>query len=173
MVVNYPAPVLRKRADEVKRIDEWVRNLVVRMKQLMVEHAGVGLAAPQVNVGLRVFVWAPSGKVEEARAIINPVLSNERGAVEGEEGCLSLPEIRTKVTRFQAVHIEGVDENGQPVALDLEEFPARVVQHENDHLDGILILDRMSPMAKLANRGKVKDLEAEWVEREGTKALRH
>ncbi len=117
VIVNYPAPVLRKRAEEVGKIDEWLRGVVARMKMLMVEHAGVGLAGPQVNVPLRVFVWAATGKLEDVRAIINPVVSQERGSVEGEEGCLSLGEIRTKVVRYQGVHLAGVDENGAPVVV--------------------------------------------------------
>ena len=87
-------------------------------------------------------------------------MSDEEGSEEGEEGCLSLPDIRIKVTRFESVRIEALDEKGQPFSENLEEWPARIVQHESDHLDGILLLDRMSPITKLANRKKIKELEA-------------
>jgi peptide deformylase len=166
VVVNYPDPILKKRAVEVERLDEWVKGVIARMKTLMVEHEGVGLAAPQVGLGLRLFVWSPTGKGGDAQAIINPVISEERGEEEGEEGCLSLPDIRTKVARFKTVRVEGTDENGQPVALDLVDYPARIVQHETDHLDGILILDRMSAVARIANRKKIRDLEERWEKRD-------
>jgi peptide deformylase len=87
------------------------------------------------------------------------MLTDEHGSEEGEEGCLSLPDIRIKVLRFKTLRVEALDEHGKPFSANLEDFAARVVQHENDHLDGILLLDRMSPMAKLANRKKIKELE--------------
>ena len=102
---------------------------------------------------------SPSGKREEAVAFINPTLTDEHGSEEGEEGCLSLPDIRIKVPRFKSLRIEALDAQGKPFSQSLEDFPARIAQHENDHLDGILLLDRMSPMAKLANRRKIKELE--------------
>jgi peptide deformylase len=156
----YPHPVLKRVAKDVDQFDDWLKTFVERMKDLMVEHKGVGLAAPQVGVSLRVFVASPSGLREDAVAYINPVFSDEDGSEEGEEGCLSLPDIRIKVPRYTSLRIEALDVNGQPFSANLEEFPARITQHENDHLDGILLLDRMSPVAKLANRRKIKDLEA-------------
>lgn len=164
-VVDYPDPILKKRAADVAALDEWTKALIARMKTLMIEHEGVGLAAPQVGISLRLFVYSPTGKAEDAKAVINPVLSNERGEIDGEEGCLSLPEIRTKVTRFEMLHLEGMDEHGQPVSMDLNDYPARIVQHENDHLNGILILDRMTPMARIANRKKIKALEEKFEAR--------
>jgi peptide deformylase len=158
-LVIYPHAALKKTARDVQHFDQWLVTLVERMKDLMVEHKGVGLAAPQVGVSLRLFVASPEGKREEARAYINPVLTDEHGSEEGEEGCLSLPDIRIKVPRFKTIRIEALDEHGKPFSENLADFPARIVQHENDHLDGILLLDRMSPMAKLANRKKIKDLE--------------
>lgn len=159
-VVTYPAPILKKRADDVASFDAWLGAVAERMIHLMIEHKGVGLAAPQVGLPLRLFIMCPTGKPEDARVVINPVLSDEAGHDEMEEGCLSLPDIRAKIVRYTRLHLEAVDLQGRPVALDLDEYPARIVQHENDHLDGILILDRMSPMAKLANRKKIKALEA-------------
>lgn len=159
-IVNYPAPVLKKVAEEVEEFDDWLRAVVSRMKELMVEHKGVGLAGPQVGLPLRIFVWSPEGELAEARAFINPEISNERGSVDGEEGCLSLPEIRAKITRYEHIKISAQDEFGKPFEMDLDEFPARVAQHENDHLDGVLILDKMSPVARLKNRFKIAGLEA-------------
>ena len=158
-LVLYPSPALKKIARDVQHFDEWLLGVVEKMKDIMVAEKGVGLAAPQVGLSLRLFVAAASGKREEARAYINPVLTDEHGSEDGEEGCLSLPDIRIKVPRFKSVRIEALDEKGQPFSENLADFPARIMQHENDHLDGILLLDRMSPIAKLANRKKIKDLE--------------
>ncbi len=158
-LVLYPYPTLKKVAKSVERFDDWLNAVVERMKDLMVEHKGVGLAAPQVGLPLRIFVASPSGKREEAVAYINPSLSDERGSEEGEEGCLSLPDIRIKVSRFKSLRVEALDVHGQAFGANVEDFPARVMQHENDHLEGILLLDRMSPMSRLANRKKIKELE--------------
>jgi len=161
-LVLYPDPKLKALAKEITQFDDWLAAVVTRMKELMVEHKGVGLAGPQVGLSLRIFVAAATGKREDAKAYINPVLTDEHGSEEGEEGCLSLPDIRIKVPRFKSLRIEAVDERGQSFAENLADFPARIVQHENDHLDGILLTDRMSPMAKLANRKKIKELEEEY-----------
>ncbi len=158
-LVLYPAPVLKKTAKDVERFDQWLADVIEQMKKIMVENKGVGLAAPQVGLSLRIFVASPSGKEEEALAFVNPFLSNEQGSDEGEEGCLSLPDIRIKVTRFKKLRVEALDIHGTPFLADLEDFPARIIQHENDHLEGILLLDRMSPVAQLANRKKIKALE--------------
>jgi len=158
-LVIYPYPTLKKIAKDVHHFDDWLRTVVERMKDLMMEHKGVGLAAPQVGLSLRIFIASPTAKREDAKTYINPVLSDEEGNEEGEEGCLSLPDIRIKVPRFKSLRIEALDEHGQPFADNLEDYAARIVQHENDHLEGILLLDRMSPVAKLANRKKIKALE--------------
>jgi peptide deformylase len=158
-LVFYPDPKLKTPAKDVQKFDDWLLAVVTRMKELMVVHKGVGLAAPQVGLSLRIFIASPAGKIEEARAYINPTLTDEHGSEEGEEGCLSLPDIRIKVPRFKTVRIEALDEHGKPFSENLADFHARIVQHENDHLDAILLLDRMSPLAKLANRKKIKDLE--------------
>lgn len=156
----YPNAILKKPARDVAHFDDWLQAVVERMIQIMVENKGVGLAAPQVGLSLRLFIASPEGKPEETRVYINPVLSDEHGSEEAEEGCLSLPDIRTKVVRFTKIRIEALDARGKPFAENPENFPARILQHENDHLEGILLLDRMSPIAKLANRKKIKELEA-------------
>ncbi len=161
-LVFYPEPKLKAIAKDVQQFDDWLVAVVERMKDLMVEHKGVGLAAPQVGLLLRIFVSSASGKREEAIAFINPTLTDEHGSEEGEEGCLSLPDIRIKVPRFKSLRIEALDTQGKPFSQPLEDFPARIAQHENDHLDGILLLDRMSPMSRLANRKKIKELEEDY-----------
>jgi peptide deformylase len=158
-LVVYPHPKLRAVAKDVQEFDAWLLAVAEHLKDLMVKEKGVGLAAPQVGLSLRIFVASATGKRDDARIYINPVLVDEHGSEEGEEGCLSLPDIRVKVPRFKTVRVEALDEHGKPFSQSLEDYPARIIQHENDHLDGILLLDRMSPMAKVANRKKIKELE--------------
>jgi peptide deformylase len=158
-LVIYPHPVLTSVAKDVQKFDDWLRSVVERMKDLMVEHKGVGLAAPQVGLPLRIFVASEEAKREEAKVYINPVITDEEGSEEGEEGCLSLPDIRIKVPRRTQLRIEALNEHGQPFSEIVTDYAARIMQHENDHLDGILLLDHMTPVAKLANRKKIKSLE--------------
>ncbi len=158
-LVLYPHPVLLKAAQDVHTFNDWLKAVVERMKDLMVEHKGVGLAAPQVGLPLRLFVASENAKREEAKVYINPVITDEDGSEEGEEGCLSLPDIRIKVPRRTHLRIEALNEHGQPFSENLTDYAARIMQHENDHLDGILLLDHMTPVAKLANRKKIKSLE--------------
>ncbi len=165
-LVSYPHPVLKKIAKDVQHFDDWLVAVVERMKDVMAENKGVGLAAPQVGLSLRLFLASPTGKREEARVYINPVLTDEHGSEEGEEGCLSLRDIRIKVPRFKTLRIDALDERGKPFSENVADYHARITQHENDHLDGILLLDRMSPAAKLANRKKIKELEDEVKKKE-------
>jgi len=158
-VVVYPAKVLRVPAQPVTDFGPGLEAVVGRMKQLMEQHEGVGLAAPQVGLSLRLFVWSPTGEANNAIAVINPELTAHAGTQLASEGCLSLPEIRARITRAMTVHVQAKNEHNQSYDMDLTEFSARIVQHENDHLEGVLILDRMGPAAKIANRGKIRALE--------------
>lgn len=135
-------PALRQRAREVERVTEVHKRLIEDMYETMREAPGVGLAGPQVGVMERIFVWEVG---DEHGAVINPVIvSASDEQEEGDEGCLSLPGIYYPVTRSTAVTVEGLDENGEPVSIDVEGFLARVCQHETDHLDGVLFIDRLS-----------------------------
>ena len=148
-VRQYPDPVLRMRANEVESFDDDLRRLVRRMKDLMQDANGVGLAGTQVGTLQRVFVFRPEGEDEAPRALVNPVLTATSEVTIGDtEGCLSMQGVTIPVERPVKVTIEGKDENGEDVRLELEERDARVVQHELDHLDGILILDRTTPEAR-------------------------
>jgi peptide deformylase len=145
-VRQYPDPVLRMRANEVENFDDDLRRLVRRVKDLMQDANGVGLAGTQVGTLQRVFVFQPEGEDEAPRALVNPVLTATSEVTIGDtEGCLSMQGVTIPVERPVKVTIEGKDENGEDVRLELEERDARVVQHELDHLDGILILDRTTP----------------------------
>jgi peptide deformylase len=141
-------PALRLRAHEVEAFDDDLNRLVERMKILMHDARGVGLAATQVGVLQRLFVFQ-AGEDEEARAVINPRLVKSGGDAETEdEGCLSLQGVRVPVERATKVTLEGQDESGEELSLELEGLGARVVQHELDHLDGVLILDRTDPESR-------------------------
>jgi peptide deformylase len=146
---QYPDPVLRMRANEIESFDDDLRRLVERMKELMQDANGVGLAGTQVGTLQRVFVFQPDGEDEAPRALVNPVLTKaSEVTVNDTEGCLSMQGVSIPVERPAKVTIEAKDENGADVKLELEERDARVSQHELDHLDGILILDRTTAEAR-------------------------
>jgi peptide deformylase len=141
---QYPDPVLRMEARPVEEFDEDLRRLVARMSDLMQDANGVGLAATQVGVLRRVFVFA--SEEDEVRALVNPaIVSRSDDVATEDEGCLSIQGITVPVERAVALRIEGRDEQGTEVGYDLEGTPARVVQHELDHLDGVLMFDRAAP----------------------------
>lgn len=139
---QYPDPVLRLRANDVERFDESLERLVRRMTELMHDANGVGLAATQVGVLQRLFVFMLDEE-DEGTAIVNPVVVERSGETGiDNEGCLSLQNVHVPVERNVAVTVEGQDATGAPLRLELEKLPARVVQHELDHLDGVLIIQR-------------------------------
>lgn len=147
-------PVLRQKARAVERgeiKDPRFQKLLDDMVDTMHEYNGVGLAGPQVHEGLRVFVaMIDSGDDAEASIIINPVITPVDGAlVEGWEGCLSIPDIRGRVPRAHKIVVRALDRHGRTVEIEAEDFPARVIQHETDHLDGVLFFDRMASLASL------------------------
>ena len=149
-------PVLRERARPIDKSaikDPFFQKLIDDMIETMHEYHGVGLAAPQVHEGLRLFVALldddPDSK-GEAIAIINPeIVPNASDKREGWEGCLSIPDIRGMVPRFTDITVVALDRQGKKIELKLKDFPARVAQHETDHLDGVLFFDRMTSMQTL------------------------
>lgn len=161
-IIRYPDPRLKKKSAPIARIEPELRDLAARMFELMRAASGVGLAAPQVGKNIRLFVMNATGKPEDDRVYVNPVLSDAEGDEEDEEGCLSIPELRVKVVRAKRLRIEALDLDGQKIDQVEEGFVARVWQHETDHLNGILLTDRMGAVAKIANRGLLKDLEEKY-----------
>lgn len=144
---QYGDPVLRMRAHEVSAFDDDLRRLVTRMRQLMHDARGVGLAATQVGILQRVFVFQRGE--DDVIAVVNPVLSELSDELAtDDEGCLSLQGVTMPVERHLRLIVEGQDPDGKPLRLELEGHPARVVQHETDHLDGTLILDRTDESAR-------------------------
>jgi peptide deformylase len=145
---QYPDPVLRMQAREVGAFDDNLVRLVERMSRLMVDASGVGLAATQVGVLRRVFVFRPRDE-EVTSVVVNPRIVEHGGESEtDEEGCLSLQGILVPVERDVRVTVEGSDEKGEDVRFELADLAARVAQHELDHLDGVLILDRTTPESR-------------------------
>jgi peptide deformylase len=144
---QYPDPVLRMQAPPVEEFDDDLKRLVARMGELMKDARGVGLAATQVGVLRRLFVFSPDE--EEVAVLVNPEIARRSDETEtDDEGCLSIQGVTMPIERPVSVRIEGRDENGNEVAYDFEGTPARIVQHELDHLDGKLIIDRTTPEAR-------------------------
>jgi peptide deformylase len=145
---QYPDAVLRMPARPVELFDDDLARLADKMAHLMRDAHGVGLAATQVGVLQRLFVFQVAAE-EEARAIVNPEITKRSKVVEvADEGCLSLQGVLVPVERALDVTIEGQDLEGAPLRLELDEMDARVVQHELDHLDGVLILERTTDEAR-------------------------
>lgn len=147
-------PVLRQKARAVERSeikDPRFQKFLDDMVDTMHEYSGVGLAAPQVHEGLRVFVaMLDTGDDAEASILINPVITPaDAQVVEGWEGCLSIPDVRGRVPRAHKIVVKALDRQGRTVEIEAEDFPARVIQHETDHLDGVLFLDRMASLTTL------------------------
>jgi peptide deformylase len=149
-------PVLRDRARPLAKgdlRDAFVQKLIDDMMDTMHEYHGVGLAAPQVHEGVRLFVALlddDPGPETEPTALVNPHITPNSAAVEeGWEGCLSIPDVRGMVPRFSDITVKALDREGREVELRLQHYAARVAQHETDHLDGILFLDRMTSMQSL------------------------
>ena len=151
---QYGDPVLRMRAAEVESFDDELARVTERMKALMHDADGVGLAATQVGILRRFFVATLDG---EDRVLVNPVVTPVGDDTDlDQEGCLSLGPLRLPVERSARVKLEARDEKGEPVSIELEGTDARVVQHELDHLDGTLIIDRTDPDARREALGQLR-----------------
>ncbi|MEM1353568.1 MAG: peptide deformylase [Planctomycetota bacterium] len=160
-IVHYPAEVLRRPAEPVPEVDEHVKAVARRMIQLMHLAPGVGLAAPQVGLAWRMFVANASGQEGDDRVYINPrIVQTSGGNIAREEGCLSLPGVTAEVLRPAQATISALDQEGAPFEDSADDLLARIWQHEYDHLDGVLILDRMSPIDRMANKRAVRELES-------------
>ena len=163
-IVYHPHPALRWKSKDLTRIDAQLKDWVGQMFELMYEARGIGLAANQVALPYRMFVINPTGDPEEAESeqvFINPQIVKRNGSAEAEEGCLSLPEIYGPVARAEKITVEAFDLSGQPFAMELSGIHARVVQHENDHLDGVLFTDRVSESTREELSPLLVDLEGQ------------
>jgi peptide deformylase len=145
---------LRRKAAHVREVTPELRRLIGDMVETMYHQIGIGLAAPQVGIPYRLLVM-DDGK-GAARALINPIITGRGGSVVDEEGCLSLPGIFGDVERSKWVAVQATDEDGKPIDFEAQGLLARVIQHEMDHLDGVLFIDHLSPMARDRIKKKIQ-----------------
>jgi peptide deformylase len=157
-ILKYPHPVLKTRSREVDQLDGELRKLVQDMTETMYDAGGVGLAAPQVGISRRVIVVdvSPIDPRQTFFVMINPEIVSEEGEVDHEEGCLSVPDCLEKVKRKAKVRVQGISPEGRKMEISGEGILAFALQHEIDHLNGVLILDRVSPLKRDVYRRKMK-----------------
>jgi peptide deformylase len=168
-VVLYPHPALRWKSRPVQEIDATLRKTVAEMFELMYAHNGIGLAANQVDLPLRLFVLNLTGDKdaqEEEMVFINPEILKRKGTVEGEEGCLSFPGMYTDIKRAAEVVVEAFDLTGDVFEYNLTELGSRAVQHEFDHLEGVLFIDRIAAAKREEFTPKLLELEAAYRDRQ-------
>jgi peptide deformylase len=157
-ITHYPAAVLGKAAEPVGEIDDNVRRLVEKMTDIMLEHKGVGLAAPQAGVGLKLFIISLDGTRENIRVYINPEVTASGPLESHEEGCLSVPQVYTKIKRHNRASVTATNLNGNQFTDEAEGLYARALQHEFDHIQGVTIANKMGPAARIAHRRQLKKL---------------
>ena len=168
-IVLHPHPALRWKSKDVAKIDAELRVMVEQMFELMYAARGIGLAANQVGLPYRLFVINPAGDIDEKDqefVFINPQITRRNGSETDEEGCLSLPEVFGPVTRATKIVVDAFDLNGQQFELELEDLPARVVQHEYDHVEGIMFTDRVPSAALQKIQLQIDDFEAQFRNRQ-------
>ena len=165
-VLRYPDPRLARKAAPLSPgdVDDSVFALVQRMYELLAAHKGVGLAATQVGVPLRIFVASPTGGAADRQVYLNPRIVSYEGTTTNEEGCLSVPGVNTKIKRHAKVTLEAMGLDGKAILVQADGLLARIFQHETDHLDGKLLVDRMGTVARLSHRAALKQLEEEFAD---------
>ncbi|MDD5063616.1 MAG: peptide deformylase [Phycisphaerae bacterium] len=158
-ITHYPAQVLAGQAKPVEKIDDNIRQLVKKMTDIMLENKGIGLAAPQAGVPLRLFIISLGGTRENVRVYINPTITPSGDFDTIEEGCLSVPGVHTRIRRYKKCAVTATDLNGKEFTEEAEGLYARALQHEFDHIEGTTIVNRMGQVAKIAHRRQLKKLE--------------
>ena len=163
-VVKYPHPALRHKSRPLRRVDNELRKTVRAMFDLMYEQRGIGLAANQVDLPYRFFILNTEGEPDkgEEHVFLNPVIVKRGGTAEAEEGCLSFPEIYAPVKRSATIVISAYDLAGEEMNCELNGLLARAAQHEYDHLDGVLFIDRLTPSGLLSVKQSLLDLEEQF-----------
>lgn len=160
-VRKFGDPVLRRPADAVTSVDDAVRKLMADMRDTMFNEAGVGLAAPQIGVSKAVIVWQLQ---EDEGALANPRIIDRRGEVEGEESCLSIRGLVYPVLRSEWVKVGGLDMSGAEVTLERSGWVARILQHEIDHTEGVLFIDRLTPELQKEARKTLREQTLGFIE---------
>jgi peptide deformylase len=164
-IVYYPHPALRHPAKPLAAIDKQVRLDAGRMFELLYEHKGLAVAANQVFLPYRIVVLNPTGDPQQRdkeEVLLNPVILERKGSIEGEEGCLSFPGLFQKIRRAKTVRVQAYNLRGELIEKSISDLEARVWQHEVDHLDGILFIDKMGTIARLASRNTLKEFEQDF-----------
>src|SRR5579884_811353 len=164
-IVVYPHPALRHPAKPLVAIDKQVHLDAGRMLELMYENKGLGLAANQVFLPYRIVVLNPTGDPQQRdreEVLLNPVILERKGTIEGEEGWLSFPGLFQKIRRAKTVSVQAYNLRGEVIEKTVSDLEARLWQHEVDHLDGILFIDKMGTIAKLSSRSALKEFEEEF-----------
>jgi peptide deformylase len=161
-MTRYPAPLLALKAKSIEKIDDDIRRLSEKMLDIMIENKGVGLAGPQAGVSLQIFVVSIDGSKENAKVYINPHIETAGTLDDVEEGCLSVPGIYPKIKRYKKCSVTALGLDGKEFTETGEGLLARAFQHEFDHLQGTLIADRMSAVARIAARSRLKQLREEY-----------
>lgn len=167
-IIPYPHPTLRVEAKPIVRVDAGLRKIADRMLELMYENKGVGLAATQVNIPIRLFVLNETGVRGEGEemVLINPEIERPKGSESSQEGCLSLPGIHGDVKRPKQIRLTAYSIDGQLIERTFDGFLARVLQHEYDHLDGVMFFDRMPPESRDLLAEKLDELERDFRRRQ-------
>lgn len=174
-ILAFPDPRLAQKSTPVEVVDDGIRRLIDDMFETMYQSDGVGLAAPQVGVNKRIIVLdcgtRPEGESPETplgprepRAIVNPEIVSRSGAILWEEGCLSVPGYVDEVERAEKVTVRGLDRDGQPLTIEADGLLAVCLQHEIDHLDGVLFVDRLSRLKQTMVKKKLKKLAEQRAE---------
>ncbi|QDT11087.1 peptide deformylase [Planctomycetes bacterium K23_9] len=172
-VVSFPHPTLRYKSKPIMRVDAELHAIADRMLELMYEHNGVGLAANQVDLPIRMFVMNPAGKKDEGEewVVINPEISKPKGTESAEEGCLSLPGLYGDVKRPKSVYLSAYDISGKPIEMEVDGFASRVIQHEKDHLDGVMFFDRMPDESRRELDYQLEEMDTDFRSKQSTGAI--
>ena len=157
-ITHYPAVVLAGQAKPVENIDDNILQLVKKMVEIMIAHKGIGLAAPQAGVPLRLFIISLDGSPQNVRVFINPTVTSDGTIASNEEGCLSVPGVFTKIRRYKTCKVTATDLDGNEFSEEAEGLYARALQHEYDHIEGRTIVNRMTQTARIAHRRQLKKL---------------
>lgn len=158
-IAIYPNPVLRTKAKPIEYINNEICKIAGEMLDTLYDACGVGLAAPQVGLSIRLVVLNITGEETGERVFINPHIIEERGETMEEEGCLSFPDVMGRIIRSQYVKVTAYNLKGEQLEIEAEGLLSRAWQHEIDHLNGCLFIDKMTPASTIANKPKLKELE--------------
>ena len=165
-IIRYPHPTLRHRSKSLKRVDKELKNIVQEMFELMYDARGIGLAANQVDLPLRLFVINESGDPDQTdleRVFINPVIDSPKGTSEAEEGCLSLPGVHAQVARPAQIHVSAFDLVGNAIDFVADGLLGRAIQHEFDHIEGVMFIDRISESSAKQLVGEIEAFALEFA----------